>query len=166
MNLGSRTLFVLGFLASFALMATALYMQYALNQEPCPLCIFQRVFVMAIGVVALLGALHNPSTAGRRVYAASLGTLALGGGAVAARQVWLQHLPPDRVPECGPGLDYMLETFPLRDTFNMVLRGSGECAEVGWTLLGFSIAEWMLVVFAGYLVYALILFSKRVRGPR
>ena len=164
MTLGSRTLFVLGFLASCALLATALYMQYVLKQEPCPLCIFQRMFVIALGTVALVGALHNPSTGGRRVYAALLGLLALSGGAVAARQVWLQHLPPERVPECGPGLDYMLDTFPLRDTLSMVLRGSGECAEVGWTLLGFSIAEWMLAVFAGYLIYALILSSRLVRG--
>lgn len=160
----ARTLFVLGFLASCALLATALYLQYVLEQEPCPLCIFQRLFVMALGGVALIGALHNPRTTGRRVYATLLGLLALGGGGVAARQVWLQHLPKDQVPECGPGLDYMLETFPLRDTLGMVLRGSGECAEVGWTLLGFSIAEWMLAVFAGYLLYALALGSRRLSG--
>lgn len=165
MTVTSRNGFLLGFLASCALIATALYMQYVLKQEPCPLCIFQRLFVIALGGVALLGALHNPQLFGRRIYAALLALLALGGGAVAARQVWLQHLPADQVPECGPGLDYMLETFPLSDTLGMVLRGSGECAEVGWTLLGFSIAEWMLVVFAGYLIYAAILMSARVRGP-
>lgn len=165
MTVTSRKGFLLGFLASCALIATALYMQYVLKQEPCPLCIFQRLFVIALGGVALLGALHNPQLFGRRIYAALLALLALGGGAVAARQVWLQHLPADQVPECGPGLDYMLETFPLSDTLGMVLRGSGECAEVGWTLLGFSIAEWMLVVFAGYLVYALALMSAHVRGP-
>lgn len=159
MTITPRRLFILGFLASSALIATALYMQYVLKQEPCPLCIFQRLFVIALGVVALAGALHNPDLVGRRAYAAVLALLALGGGAVAGRQVWLQHLPADQVPECGPGLDYMLETFPLQETLSLVLRGSGECAEVGWTLLGFSIAEWMLAVFAGYLVYALILAS-------
>lgn len=157
MKLTPRILFLAGSLASGALIAIALYMQYALNLEPCPLCIFQRLFVMALGAVALLGALHNPGLLGRRVYAALMALLALGGGAVAARQVWLQHLPADQVPECGPGLDYMLETFPLQDTLSLVLRGSGECAEVEWTLLGFSIAEWMLAVFAGFLLYALIL---------
>lgn len=159
MTITPRRLFVLGFLASCALIATALYMQYVLKQEPCPLCIFQRLFVIALGVVALAGALHDPGRHGRRAYAAVLALLALGGGAVAGRQVWLQHLPADQVPECGPGLDYMLETFPLQETLSLVLRGSGECAEVGWTLLGFSIAEWMLAVFAGYLVFAVILAS-------
>lgn len=164
MTITSRTLFLAGFLVSCALMAAALYMQYGLKLEPCPLCIFQRLFVIALGTVALLGALHNPVLTGRRVYAALIALLALGGGAVAARQVWLQHLPADQVPECGPGLDYLLETFPLRETLRLVLRGSGECAEVEWTLLDFSIAEWMLAVFAAYLLYAA--FLAGLRGDR
>lgn len=163
-NLTSRQLFLSGFLASCALLAAALYMQYALGLEPCPLCIFQRMFVIGLGVVTLLGTLHNPGLIGRRVYAALGAVLALGGGAVAARQVWLQHLPADQVPSCGPGLDYMLETFPLLETLSLVLRGSGECAEVEWTFLSFSIAEWMLVVFAGYLLYAVLLAGARNRS--
>ena len=162
MNITSRTGFLLAFIASIGLMGTALYLQHSLNLEPCPLCIFQRVFVMAIGAVALLGALHNPARVGRVLYASLIGLLALGGGAVATRQVWLQHLPADQVPECGPSLDYMLEAFPLNQTLQLVFKGSGECAAVEWTLLGFSIAEWMLVVFAGFLVYAIGLASLRL----
>lgn len=162
MNITSRTGFLLAFIASLGLMGTALYLQHSLNLEPCPLCIFQRVFVMAIGAVALLGALHNPARAGRVLYASLIGLLALGGGAVATRQVWLQHLPADQVPECGPSLDYMLEAFPLNQTLQLVFKGSGECAAVEWTLLGFSIAEWMLVVFAGFLVYAIGMASLRL----
>ena len=162
MTITSRTGFLLAFIASLGLIGTALYMQHVIHLEPCPLCIFQRVFVMAIGGVALLGALHNPGRIGRALYATLIGLLALGGGAVASRQVWLQHLPADQVPECGPSLDYMLEAFPLNQTLQLVFKGSGECAEVDWTLLGFSIAEWMLVVFAGFLIYAVFLASSRL----
>lgn len=162
MNISSRTAFILGFLACLGLIGFALYLQQVLNLEPCPLCIFQRVFVIAIGCVALLGALHNPGLVGKRLYATLIGLLALGGGAVASRQVWLQHLPADQVPECGPGLDYMLDAFPLNKTLELVFKGSGECAVVEWTFLGFSIAEWMLVVFAGFLIYALALASARL----
>lgn len=166
MTITHRHLFFLAALASAGLMAFALYLQQALHLEPCPLCIFQRVFVMAIGAVALVAALHNPGLAGRRVYAGLLGLLAVGGGAVAARQVWLQHLPADQVPECGPGLDYMLESFPLGETLRLVLRGSGECAKVDWTFLGFSIAEWMLVVFAGFLLHAFVLAAGKTIASR
>ena len=162
MNITSRTGFLLAFIASLGLMGTALYLQHALDLEPCPLCIFQRVFVITIGAVALLGTLHNPARVGRVLYASLIGLLALGGGAVATRQVWLQHLPADQVPECGPSLDYMLEAFPLNETLQLVFKGSGECAAVEWTLFGFSIAEWMLVVFAGFLVYAIGMTSSRL----
>lgn len=162
MNITSRNGFLLAFVASLGLMGAALYMQHVMHLEPCPLCIFQRVFVMAIGVVALLGVLHNPGRIGRSLYATLIGLLAIGGGAVATRQVWLQHLPADQVPECGPSLDYMLEAFPLNQTLQLVFKGSGECAAVEWTFLGFSIAEWMLVVFTGFLVYAIGLASSRL----
>ena len=161
MTITYRHLFILAALACAGLLAFALYLQEALHLEPCPLCIFQRVCVMAIGAVALMAALHNPGRLGRRLYAGLLGLLAIGGAALAGRQVWLQHLPADQVPECGPGLEYMLEAFPLNQTLQLVLRGSGECAKVDWTLLGFSIAEWMLIVFAGFLINAFVLaFSK------
>ena len=166
MTFTHRQLFFLAALASAGMIAFALYLQEALHLEPCPLCIFQRVFVMAIGAVAAVAAVHNPAALGRRLYAGLMGLLAVGGGAVASRQVWLQHLPPDQVPECGPGLDYMLESFPLNETLQLVLRGSGECAKVDWTLLGFSIAEWMLVVFSGFLIYALMLFFTKTFAAR
>lgn len=162
MNITSRSGFLLAFVASLGLMGAALYMQHVMHLEPCPLCIFQRMFVIAIGVVALLGVLHNPGRVGRSLYAMLIGLLALGGGAVATRQVWLQHLPADQVPECGPSLDYMLEAFPLNQTLQLVFKGSGECAAVDWTFLGFSIAEWMLVVFTGFLLYAIALVSTRL----
>src|SRR5690606_33616975 len=82
--------------------------------------------------------------------------VALTGGAISARQVWLQHLPADKVPECGPGLDYMLEAFPLSEALKMILSGSGECAEVDWTFLGFSIAEWSLLWFLIFFIAGLI----------
>ncbi len=161
MTFTHRQLFFLAAIASAGMLAFALYLQEVVHLEPCPLCIFQRVFVMAIGVVAAVAAMHNPAVLGRRLYAGAMGLLAMGGGGVAGRQVWLQHLPADQVPECGPDLDYMLESFPLNETLQRVLRGSGECAKVDWTLLGFSIAEWMLMVFSGFLIYALMLFFTK-----
>ena len=75
---------------------------------------------------------------------------------IAGRQVWLQHLPPELVPECGPGLDYMLNVFPLSDAIKMVLTGSGECAEVKWRFITLSIAEWSLIMFVGISIVTLI----------
>lgn len=131
------------------LMGYALYVQYGLGLEPCPLCILQRIAMIVLGVVFLIAALHPAGVLGRRIYAVLLGLVALAGSGVAGRHVWLTMLPPERVPACGPGLDFMLESFPLRDALSMVLSGSGECAEVAWRLLGLSMPVWVLMALIG-----------------
>lgn len=156
-----RTLFTLGFLLCVALMATALYFQYVMGLEPCPLCIFQRVFVIGAGVVLLIGAIHNPGALGRRIYGVVVALTAGLGAALAGRQVWLQSLPPDRVPECGVGLDYMLEAFPLTKTIKLVLRGTGDCAEILWTFLGLSIPGWTLIIFCGFVLFGFLFVFAR-----
>ncbi len=144
-----RVLNFSGFLVCAGLMSYALYSQHQLMLEPCPLCVLQRLSVIGLGLVFLIAGLHNPSGAGRFVYAASMALAALFGAIVAGRHVWLQLLPEDQVPACGPGLDYMWENFPLADVINMVFKGSGECANVDWTLLGLSMPMWVLVAVLG-----------------
>lgn len=134
------------------MMSVALFLEHAMGLEPCPLCIFQRVAVLATALVLGLAALHGPRGWGGTVYGVlGLVTVAAGVG-LAWRHLWLQSLPPSEVPSCGPGLDYMLEILPLKDVLNMVLVGSGECAEVGGRLLGLSLPGWTLI---GFLALAL-----------
>ena len=128
-------------------MAFAYYLEHQLELVPCPLCMTQRVFVVLTGVIALLAALHNPAGWGRRLYGGLCTLAAITGGAVAARHVWLQHLPEDEVPACGPSLEYMLDTLPFSETISLVMMGDGNCAETVWTLLGFSIPEQTLALF-------------------
>jgi disulfide bond formation protein DsbB len=136
---------LLGALTCAGLMGFALYAQHGLGLEPCPLCVFQRVAVIALGVVFALAALHGPRGAGRIVYGLLAVLAAAGGAGVAGRHAWLQSLPPDQVPACGPGLDFMLDTFGLGEALRMVLSGSGECAEVAWSFLGLSMPLWVLL---------------------
>jgi len=149
----------LGYLAGFAiclsLLAFALYLQYYQYQDPCPLCILQRIAFMALMVVFLAAALHGPRRTGAFFYSALLVLISAVGGGIATRHVWLQHLPKDQVPQCGPGMSYMLDRFPLGQALEKVFRGSGECAEVGWRFLGLSIAEWSLVWFVLLAVLAI-----------
>jgi protein dithiol:quinone oxidoreductase len=142
-----RMVYAIGFIVCAGLIAFALYLQHVLSEDPCPLCIFQRIAVAALGAVFLVAAIHNPARAGVVVYALILELIAAIGCAIAGRHVWLQHLPKDQVPECGPGLSFILDSFPLGKALAMVLKGSGECAEVGWRFLGMSIPEWTLIFF-------------------
>lgn len=141
------------FLAAVAGMAFALYLQHYQGLEPCPLCIFQRIGLMVMGLLALLAGIHNPTKiAVRRVYMA-VATLGIAWSVgVASRHVWLQHLPPDDVPACGPGLDYWMSVFPMQDVVQKVLHGSGECAKVDWTFLGWSLPHWALLFFVPLLL--------------
>lgn len=156
-----RLLFAYGFIACVMLIATALYFQHVMGLEPCPLCILQRLFVIALGLVMLAGAIHDPRSLGRRVYGGLTALLAGLGAVVAGRHVWLQGLPPERVPECGPGLEYLLQAFPLREALRAVFEGSGECAEVQWTFLGLTIPGWTLIVFCVLTLFGLYLASTR-----
>jgi disulfide bond formation protein DsbB len=131
------------------LMAYALYEQYVVGLEACPLCIFQRVALIALGVVFGIAALHAPRGAGARVYAIVGALVAAIGLGIAGWHVRMQHLPPDQVPSCGPGLGYMMEAFPLAEWIKMVFTGSGECANVNWSFLGLSMPAWVGIWFVG-----------------
>jgi len=152
-----------GFAVCAALLAYAVFAQYGQFYEPCPLCIFQRIAMAAVGIIGLAAGIHAPKGAtGRRIWGSLAFLAAAIGAGIAGRHVWLQHLPPEQVPACGPGLSFMLESMPsYLAVVKKVLAGSGECAEVNWTFLGFSMPEWTLLVFVLLAVGALAAGFKR-----
>ncbi len=161
-NWSFRAQFFAGFLACAALLGFALYSQYVGGLLPCPLCSFQRGAFVALGLVFLAGAVHGPrGRGGRGVYGVLAVACAALGAAIAGRHVWLQSLPADQVPACGPDLSYMMEAFPLADVLRRVFTGSGECAEVDWTFLGLAMPAWSLVWFVLLGVWALHAGLKR-----
>ena len=137
-------------------MAYALYAEHVLGLEPCPLCIFQRIAVIALGVMFLIAAAHNPGNTGARIYGALLGIVGLAGVLVAGRHVWIQAQPEGSVPACGAALDYMMEIMPLSEVIAKVLTGSGECSRIEWTLLGLSMPWWVLLSIVALIAWALV----------
>jgi disulfide bond formation protein DsbB len=157
--------FGLAALACALLLAFGFYLQYGQGLEPCPLCLVQRGFFITVMVVCAAAALHAPGRRGTLVYGGLAALFAAGGAAVAGRQVWLQHLPPDKVPQCGPDLYFMMENFPLSRTLRTLISGTGECAAVDWTFLRLSIAEWSLVWFVGLFLYFLWVMGAKLQRP-
>ena len=139
----------IGFLVCAALIGYALYSEHVLGLEPCPLCIFQRIAVIAIGVIFLLAAIHNPRGAGRVVYGSLIVLAALTGIGIAARHIWIQAQPPGTVAACGADLNYMLEILPLKEVISKVLTGSGECGAINWRMLGLSMPWWVAFALTG-----------------
>ena len=146
---------------AFSMAFAYYYLELHLGLAVCPLCMTQRAFVVALGVIAFIAALHNPGQVGRRVYSLLCLLSACVGGAVAARHIWLQNLPADQVPACGPSLEYMLDTLPFSETFTIVMMGDGNCADVSWTLLSMTIPEQVLALF---IVLGLACIWQLVRG--
>lgn len=129
------------------LLVAVLYFQEYLGLEPCYLCITQRVFVAIVGIIFLFAAIHNPNPHGQKIYA-GLGLLgAVGGSYFSAKQLWLQNLPEDNIPTCGPPVDYLFDVFPASEVITMLIRGDGNCAKVQWDLLGVSMPGWVLLMF-------------------
>ncbi|WP_229794251.1 disulfide bond formation protein B [Arenicella chitinivorans] len=151
-----------GLLGSGALLAIAyFYFQLELGLPPCPLCMFQRACLVGVAFFCLLGLIFKPKKIGSKLLAFGGLVSSATGLAIAGRQVWLQNLPADQVPECGPDLEFMLEAFPLMQTIETVLSGSGECAEIQWQLLGLSMPAWMVLVFSVMVIICLkLLFIK------
>ena len=162
-----RTLFsrrwgnLAGFAACAGMLAFGYYLQFAVGLEPCPLCILQRVMLLATGLAFLIAAIHRPaSRTGAAIYAAAIALCAATGAAISARHTWIQHLPEDQRPSCGPGLDYLVSTFGPLGSLSRILHGSGECGKVDWTLLSFSIPEWTLAAFIALILWAGFLATR------
>jgi protein dithiol:quinone oxidoreductase len=142
---GRRLLNLAGFAVCAALLAYALYAQFHLGLEPCPLCIFQRIGVLLLGLAFLVAALHHPSGRGAYFYALLIGLCALATAGVAARHLYVQSLPPGSLPSCGAPLSVLLKFTPLWQVIRRVLTGSGECGEVNWSFLGLAMPGWVLL---------------------
>ncbi|WP_174874509.1 disulfide bond formation protein B [Vogesella oryzae] len=155
MNLSQRQVFAAIAIVCAGAMGYALYAQHVLGLEPCPLCIFQRVGIIATGVLAAIFAIVNPRRLAAKLAALLVALAALAGGMVSAWHVYLQHLPKDQVPACGPGLDFMLQTLPLSQVLATVFKGSGECAEINWVFLGQSMPLWTGLLFVALIAAAL-----------
>ena len=136
-----------------AMLFVALVMEHAFAMAPCPLCLMQRIWFFLAGAIAYASLLHNPRWG---IYPLCSMIAALVGGGFSIRQLYLQSLPADQVPACGPDMAYMLEVFPLSDVLIAMTQGTGDCAEVAWSFLGLSIPGWALLAFATIIVVAVL----------
>lgn len=146
-------------LGVFGLVAAGMELQHLLRLAPCPLCIFQRLLYMVVGLVALAGVLLP----GRRLlWSALIAALASGGVAVAGYQTWMQAFPL-LATECGYSDPNLIER--LVDWLGMqwpdLFLATGFCTSREWEFLGLSMANWSLLVFAGIVGYAVLLMRSK-----
>ncbi len=154
MRMTPRITFAAIFLACASLLAIGLYLQEQEGLEPCPMCILQRYAFVAVGLAALVGAIHGPRGGiALKAYGGLIALFSIAGGGVAMRHSYLQHFPP-KVESCGTDLEFLVNTFPISQALPKIFAGTGSCSKVDWTLLGLSIPEWAIVWFAIFLATA------------
>lgn len=139
------------------------YLQYVEYLDPCPLCMTQRFFYYLVGAFSILGLIALRRVWWQKIVAVFVALSAVGGLITAGRQIWMQHLPPEKVPECGTGLQYWLENKPFVETLQLLFKGDGNCAEIQWQFLGLSIADWSFFWFCIILLTSLWLFFCKNR---
>jgi len=143
-----------------ALLCGALIMEHAFDMAPCPLCLMQRIWFFFAGALTLLGLLHNPRWG---IYPLLTILASFIGGGFSIRQLWLQSLPADQVPACGPSMDYLFENFPLGEVLTLMTQGTGDCAAVSWQFLGLTIPGWALVGFIAIAALSVLQWRAGIR---
>ena len=164
MNLPSyRTINLAQVFASVLLMVIAVgYFEKSLNLEPCYLCMTQRAFIVAIGIICTLAVVHNPGKLGQRIYASLSISMVIIGSYFSGKQLLLQSLPDSEVPSCGIPVNYLFENFSLTEAITMLLQGDGNCAEVQWQLMGLSMPSWVMISFAGFGLLGVVQLLRKV----
>ena len=157
-----RQIHLIVFLLVGALIGYAAYSIKILGLEACTLCITQQFFYCVIGVTSFVAFLHNPLGPLVRLYSGFIFVCAIAGAWIAGRQVWLQSLPEDEVPLCGPPLEYIIEVFPFADVLNALFMGDGNCAEIPWQFLGLSMAGWSFIWFGVIIILSLLAIKKHI----
>ena len=157
LQLLTRQIHLIIFILVGSLLGYAAYSMKVLGLEACTLCITQQFFYCLIGVSSFIAFLHNPHIRASKLYSFFIALFAIAGVWISGRQVWLQGLPEDEVPLCGPPLEYIIDVFPFADVLNALFMGDGNCAEIPWQFLGLSMAGWSLIFFIA--IVALSLFA-------
>lgn len=161
MSLYSRKISFIAFLLCLSLLGVAMYLQYSLGLQPCPLCVVQRFCIAVLGLLFMIGSLYIPrNRITRWIFSLFIVLIAILGILTSLRHLWLEHQPAGSVPSCSASLDYMLKNFPMSQTLIQLFNGSGDCAQVSWQFMSMSIPAWTLIFFAIFLLFGLLRLTR------
>lgn len=164
---GPRLLFSLVFFTGAAALWASFHLEYGVGLEPCLLWVAQRFVAVLLTSVSLAAALHGPKYPTSVVYWLLVLVFSLAGVVTAGRHVLLQNIPSDQLLACLPDMPFMLGNLSWGRALQLVFTGTAQCAEVTWTLLDMSAAEWSLLFFTGVAALSVYRLSLSVyRGRR
>lgn len=149
-----------GLICVSSLLIAKFYFEDYLGLEPCYLCITQRAFIAIAGLLFFIWAVHDPKRLGARIYALLVLVSTSAGAYFSLKQLYLQSLPEEQVPQCGPPVDYLFETFSKFEVIAMLLRGDGNCAKIQWEFLSITMPGWVLLIFIVLIAASILNLTK------
>jgi len=162
--LSFRILFILCALASIGLLVSSHIVESFFYVIPCQLCLLQRFMFYILAAIFLIGGLHNPKNIGRYIYSIVCFIFANLGLLIAGRQIWIQHLPLEHMPECAPGLERLLAIHPLLEVIKLVFQGTSECSKIHFAILGLPLSNWSFISFLGFACMCILIIYGQKKG--
>jgi len=147
-------------LSALGLEFAALFFQYALELKPCIMCIYQRVAIWGIFFAGVVGSLANQYVLGRIAAYALWGTGAIWGLLIALEHVEMQTSAFSFLFSCEFVPNFP-DWAPLHQWVPALFAATGDCGEISWQFLGYSMPQWMVVVYGAYTAaFSAVLLSR------
>ena len=141
----------------------ALYFQHVLNLAPCVMCVYERLVIVGLLFAGLLGAIA-PKNRGIALVAFSLWAYSAVRGLLLAIEHVNYQLHPSPFVTCDFFPNFP-SWAPLHQWMPWMFNPTGDCSDVSWTMLGYSMPQWLIFAFALYII-AFVLVTISLLLPR
>jgi len=140
----------------------ALYFQHVMGLAPCVMCIYQRTAILGVVFAGLIGAIAPDKFPVRLIAYVVWGYSAVKGLLLALEHVKIQ-VTQSPFFSCDFRPNFT-RTIPVDEWFPFFFRADGDCSEISWMFLGWSMSQWMVVVFGGFVASFVIITLNRLRA--
>jgi disulfide bond formation protein DsbB len=138
----------------------ALFFQYALELKPCIMCVYQRLAIFAIILAGCVGAIGHQFLIVRVLAYTLWGTGAIWGGLLAIEHVEMQSNSGSLFFSCEFTPNFP-SWAPLHEWIPFLFEATGDCGEISWQFIGYSMPQWMIAVYGAYcLTFILVLLNR------
>ncbi|TEW55023.1 disulfide bond formation protein DsbB [Psychromonas sp. RZ22] len=134
---------------------TALYFQHVMKLEPCVMCVYERITMLAIFAAGLIGA-SAPNNIFVRLLAFAVWAIGAIWGLLLAVEHTNYQMNPSPFATCDFYPNFP-EWLPLHELVPWLFNPTGDCSDIVWTFLGYSMPQWLIVSFAIYTLLFLII---------
>jgi len=153
-------------LSALALELCALFFQYAMDLAPCIMCVYQRVTITAILLAGVVGFTGCRFLITRLIAYGLWATGAIWGLLLALEHVEIQANAGSLFFSCDIFPNFPTWA-PLHQWLPFLFEATGDCGDINWQFVGYSMPQWMVVVYGLYtLAFTVVIVNRLIREKR